>query len=137
MKEIPAVHSLLLEPFLSLFHFAKLSENIYGDRLDASFPFSPKFRPSPLHSGGMGPPKDRTFVPLPPPSQRQVITEGPPQPFLEPKPVAPAKRKAFSCLPAERAAHCSKYLPSIPNVSSLGPTLAFFLLGDARGSAPG
>lgn len=44
MKEIPAVHSLLLEPFLSLFRSAKLFENIYGDHLDAPLPFLPRIQ---------------------------------------------------------------------------------------------
>lgn len=137
MKEIPAVHSLLLESFLSLFRFAKLFENIYGDCLDTSFPFLPKIQTLSSAFGRNGSPKGQKVCPPPTTFSKTGDNRGTPTTLLEPKPVAPAKRKAFSCLPAERAAHCSKYLPSIPSVSSLRPILAFLLLGDAQDSAPG
>lgn len=109
------------------------------------FPFSPEFRPSlpPLWRNGS--PKGQEVRPLPSAFSKRSDNRGTPTTLLEPKPAAPARRKAFSCLTTEQAAHCSKYLPSIPMSAALDPfwlfccleTLRAPLLGDGAGLQSG
>lgn len=50
----------------------------------------------------MGPPKDRRFAPLPVPSQREVITEGPPRPSLNPSQQHQPEERRFPALPLSK-----------------------------------
>lgn len=50
----------------------------------------------------MGPPKDRRFAPFPVPSQREVITEGPPRPSLNPSQQHQPEERRFPAFPLSK-----------------------------------